>query len=245
MKMKIEFSTSCIPISYNSLFMSIIKEAIKKSNEDYYKNMYYYKEKNNKKTKNFTFSVYVKKYSIEGDNFIIEDKVILNISTPDLELGFHIYNGLMTSKKCLYKDYGLTRIRIDLSREKKVTEERVLFNALSPICVKSKEGKFLEITDDRYIEELNYITNEVVKNYRGSGLKRKLEFENIDLKKVVVKESLREFKKITGKEYQYINGYKGKFILKGDIDDLNIIYNLGLGFRRAQGFGDVDILEWR
>ncbi len=101
----------------------------------------------------------------------------------------------MTSKKCLYKDYELTRIRIDLSREKKVTEERVLFNALSPICVKSKEGKFLEITDDRYIEELNYITNEVVKNYRGNGLKRKLEFENIGLKKVVVKESLREFKK--------------------------------------------------
>ncbi|HBY3421114.1 TPA: CRISPR-associated endoribonuclease Cas6, partial [Clostridioides difficile] len=51
MKMKIEFSTGCIPISYNSLFMSIIKEAIRKSNEDYYKNMYYYKEKNNKKTK--------------------------------------------------------------------------------------------------------------------------------------------------------------------------------------------------
>lgn len=151
----------------------------------------------------------------------------------------------MTSKKCLYKAYELTRIRIDLSREKKVTEERVLFNALSPICVKSKEGKFLEITDDRYIEELNYITNEVVKNYRGNGLKRKLEFENIGLKKVVVKESLREFKKITGKEYQYINGYKGKFILKGDIDDLNLIYNLGIGFRRAQGFGDVDILEWR
>ncbi|MCC0686255.1 CRISPR-associated endoribonuclease Cas6, partial [Clostridioides sp. ZZV14-6345] len=43
----------------------------------------------------------------------------------------------------------------------------------------------------------------------------------------------------------YINGYKGRFILKGDIDDLNLIYNLGLGFRRAQGFGDVDVLEWR
>ena len=85
MKMKIEFSTGCIPISYNSLFMSIIKEAIRKSNEDYYKNMYYYKEKNNKKTKNFTFSVYIKKYSIEGDNFIIEDKVILNIRTMNLQ----------------------------------------------------------------------------------------------------------------------------------------------------------------
>lgn len=60
MKMKIEFSTGCIPISYNSLFMSIIKEAIRKSNEDYYKNMYYYKEKNNKKLKFYIFGLYKK-----------------------------------------------------------------------------------------------------------------------------------------------------------------------------------------
>lgn len=201
MKMKIEFSIGCILIFYNLFFMSIIKEVIRKFNEDYYKNMYYYKEKNNKKIKNFIFLVYIKKYSIEGDNFIIEDKVILNISILDLELGFYIYNGLMIFKKCLYKVYEFIRIRIDLLREKKVIEERVLFNVLFLICVKFKEGKFLEIIDDRYIEELNYIINEVVKNYRGNGLKRKLEFENIGFKKVVVKESLREFKKIIGKEY--------------------------------------------
>lgn len=242
MRMKVEFKTDKLPIAYNTLFMSVIKEAIKKSNESYYNRLYFYEDKNNKKTKNFTFSVYVKGYDIENENFIVKDRVVLNISTPDLELGLNLYNGLINYPKFIYKDYELKRIRVDLGKEMNIDSEEAIFNALSPVCIKSKNGKFLNIEDSEYIKEFNYISNEVLKNYRGYGLKRELNFENINLNKVVVKEALREFRNVTGKPYQYVNGYKGKFKLNGDIEDLNDLYKLGIGFKRSQGFGYIDLI---
>lgn len=243
MRMKVEFKTDKLPISYNTLFMSVIKETIRKSSEEYYNSLYYYEDKNNKKTKNFTFSVYVKGYDIKNENFIVKDRVILNISTPDLELGLNIYNGLINYPKFIYKEYELKRIRVDLGKERFIDKEEVILNALSPICIKSKDGKFLNIDDSEYIKEINYISNEVLKNYRGYGLNRELRFEDIRLNKVVVKESLREFKSVTGKSYQYVNGYKGRFKLIGNIEDLNDLYKLGVGFKRSQGFGYVDLVE--
>ena len=238
-----ELETDKFPRNYNTAIMSIIKESLKKSNKDYYENIYYYEGKTNKKTKNFTFSVYIKGYDIENEDFIVKDKVILNISTPDLELGLNIYNGIINHSKFRYKEYELNRIRVDLIKEKNIENEEVIFNALSPICIKSKDGKFLNIDDDEYVKEFNYMSNLILENYRGFGLKKELLFENINLKKVVVKESLREFKNITGKKYQYVNGYKGIFKLCGDIEDLNNLYKLGLGAKRSQGFGYVDLVE--
>lgn len=243
MRMKVEFKIDKLPISYNTMFMSVIKEAIRKSSEDYYRSLYYYEDKSNKQTKNFTFAVYIKEYDIENENFIVKDRVILNISTPDLELGLHIYNGLINYPKFVYKDYELKRLRVDLGKEKVIQNNEAIFNALSPICIKSRNGKFLNIDDEEYIKELNYISNEILKNYRGYGLKKDVKFENIKLNKVVVKEGLREFKNTTGKSYQYVNGYKGRFKLCGDIEDLNDLYKLGVGFKRGQGFGYIDLVE--
>lgn len=243
MRMKVEFKTTKLPIAYNTLFMSVIKESIRKSSEDYYNNLYYYDGKSNKKTKNFTFSVYVKGYNIENENFIVRDKVVLNISTPDLELGLNIYNGLINHNNFKYKEYELKRVRVDLNKERIINKNEAIFNAISPICIKSMEGKFLNIDDENYKKELIYISNEVLKNYRGYGLKSSLEFKNIGLNKVVVKEELREFKNTTGKKFQCVNGYKGKFRLYGDIEDLNDLYKLGVGFKRAQGFGYIDLIE--
>ena len=82
----------------------------------------------------------------------------------------------------------------------------------------------------------------ILNNYRGYGLKRELSFESLDMKKVVVKEPLRDFKKVTNREYQYVNAFKGKFELIGDIEDLNDIYKLGIGFKRGQAFGNLDVV---
>ena len=243
MRMKVEFATSRFPRYYNVLGVSLIKEAIKKSSQDYYKNLYFYKDKSNKTSKNFTYSFYIKGYEIDGEDFIVKDRVVMYISTPDLELGLNLYNGLINYPKFTYKDYELKRIRVDLGKEMNIDSEEAIFNALSPICIKSKNGKFLNIEDSEYIKEFNYISNEVLKNYRGYGLKKELNFENIKLNKVVVKEGLREFRNVTGKSYQYVNGYKGKFKLNGDIEDLNDLYKLGIGFKRAQGFGYIDFIE--
>lgn len=245
MRMKIELSASTFPRFYSPLGVSLIKEAIKKSSEEYYEKLYFYNEKNNKTSKNFTFSFYIKGYKIEGDNFTVNDRVIMYISTPDLELGLHIYNGIINSKILKYKDCEMTRLRVSLLKETDILGDEVVFNTLSPICIKDNNGKFLDIDNENYIKELNYIVDTVLKNYRGYGIKKEINLENIGLKKVVVKEPLREFQKITKREYQFVNSYKGIFRLKGDNEDLNDIYKLGLGFKRGQGFGNLEVVNGR
>lgn len=245
MRIKLELQCEKFPRFYNTLGTSLIKEAIKKSSEDYFKKLYFYNDKSNKESKNFTFSFYIKNYEIEKEDFIVKDKVIMYISTPDLELGLNIYNGLINTKIFRYKHYEMSRRKISLVKESEIFEEEAIFNTLSPICIKDITGKFIDVSNDNYVKELNYITNTILKNYRGYGLKRELEFENLNLKKIVVKEPLREFRNITNKEYQFVNSHKGMFKLKGDKEDLNDIYKLGVGFKRGQGFGNIDVVNWR
>lgn len=245
MRIKVEFDTKLFPRYYNSLGVSLIKECTKKSDEDYFRNLYYYNEKSNKASKNFTFSFFIKNYEIDKENFLVKDRVVLYISTPDLELGLHIYNGIINTKTFKYKDYEMTRLKVNLIKEADITGEEVIFNTLSPICIKDSNGRFLDIDSDNYADELNYIANIILKNYRGYGLNQKLEFKNINLKKVVVKEPLREFKKITNRDYQYVNSYKGGFMLKGNNEDLNDIYKLGIGHKRGQGFGNLEVVNGR
>ena len=243
MILKVDFKTKKIPRYYNALGISIIKESIKASDEEYFKSLYFYDGKNNKASKNFSYSLFIKNYTIDGDDFIVNDKVTIYISTPDYKFGLNLYNGIMNKKTYKYKEYELIKMRVDLLKEKKISTDKAIFNTLSPICIKNKEGRFLDIDDEEYIKELNYIADIVLKNYRGYGLKKELSFENISMKKVVVKEPLREFKKVTNRQYQYVNSYKGKFSLSGDIEDLNDIYKLGLGFKRGQAFGNLDVLN--
>lgn len=245
MRMKIDLAISKLPIAYNTLFMSAIKEAIKASDEAYYEKLYFYEGKNNKATKNMTFSVSIKEYEVNGTDFEIKGRVSLIISTPDLELGLMIYNGMVKKRKFAYKEYEWQRLRVDFIKEKEIGGDEAVFKALSPICIKNKQGAFMELEDPEYVKELNYITNEVLKNYRGYGLKEQLDFKSIGLKKIIVKESIRGFQEKTGRQYQCVNAYRGSFVIKGDKKDLNDIYKLGIGFKRAQGFGNLELIEWR
>jgi CRISPR-associated endoribonuclease Cas6 len=243
MRFTCEYKTDKLPIGYQTLFLSLIKESFKKVNEDYYKKLYEYEGKHNKKTKPFCFGVFIKGYEIVGDCFNVHDSVILNISTADYELGINLYNGLLNLKEFKYKDFTLEKKRISLSRERFITEEKALFKSLSPIHIKNKENQPISPDDEGFETELNYIVNKTLESHRGYGLKKPLGFEKVSMKKIVVKEEIRDFIKQTNKSTLFVNAYSGIFKLSGDAEDLNHIYQMGIGFRRNQGFGMVDIIS--
>ncbi len=78
---------------------------------------------------------------------------------------------------------------------------------MSPIIVKNKEGKYLDVEDSNYIECLNYIANLTLESIRGSGLRKPLNLYLLTSKRVL-KEKIRGFKV---REYYYINAYAGTF----------------------------------
>lgn len=229
-------------MAHRMMWVSLIKEALKKVNPDYYDNLYNYEGKNNKKIKNFSFSVFMKDYKLNGEIFEINDKVIFNITTTDYEFGINIYNGLLNMNEFRYKNFYLHKLKISLVKEKFINGSEVVLKTLSPICMKDKNNNFLSPEDEGYVEELNYITNTTLIAHRGYGLKEPLGFKSVLMKKVVVKENIRKFTENTDKATFYVNAYSGMFKLSGDVEDLNYIYQSGIGYRRGQGFGMVDVV---
>lgn len=243
MRLKCEYKTDSIPIAYHMMFVSLIKEALKKSNKEYYEKLYYYKDKKaNKRIKNFCFSVFMKDFKMEEDIFLIKDKVIMNISTPDYEFFINLYNGLLNIKEFKYKDFTLNKVRMSIVKEKNINEESIIFNTLSPICVKDKDNKPVDIKDVKFEQELNYIVDKSLESYRGYGIKQKIKFTPFKMKKIVIKQSISRFKENTDKRYYYVNAYSGIFKLDGDLEDIRDIYSLGLGFKRSQGFGMIEVV---
>ncbi|KOC30899.1 CRISPR-associated endoribonuclease Cas6 [Clostridium botulinum] len=244
MRIKCEYKAEYIPIAHNMMFVALIKEALKESDEEYFQELYKYQgNKNNKKPKNFCFSIYMKDFIKEDNVFKINDRLIVTISSPDYEFMLKVYNGLLNLNKFKYKNCNINKVRISLLKEKTINRSESVFSTMSPICVKDKNNNMLDITNTQYEKELNYIVDKSLEGFRGYGLMEPIKFYPINMKKRVVKEDIRTFRENTNKQYYYVNSYTGIFKLQGNVKDLNDIYMLGIGFKRGQGFGMIELIE--
>lgn len=238
LRIKCVLETDCLPVAYNMMFVSLIKECLKKIDENYFNRLFYYQGKHNKKSKNYSFAVGLKNFELDNEVFKINDSIIFSLSSPDLEFFINFYNGLLRTDIFNYKGYTLRRKRIVHVKEKYITQQEAVFKTLSPICLKDAEGRFLDLEDEKYSRELGYLADIILKNFRGYGLKNEIYFEPINMTKVVVKLD----RQLENGEYYKVNAYRGIFKLKGDVEDLNLLYQLGLSFRRGQGFGMLEVI---
>lgn len=240
LRIAFEFSSERIPVSSNFLFLSYIKEALNSTDPEYFRKLFYYNDKSNKITKCYTFAVLPQNYKLDNKEFVSceNSKIQLVISSPDQEFIVNLYNGILRLEEFKYKGYTVVRKNIRIIKEKVINFPEVVFTTLSPICVKNKQGKYLDLEDPEFKTELNYLANLILKNYRGVGLKKELSFYPLGMKKRVVK--LHE-KFLDGKFF-YVNSFVGDFKLSGDVEDLNLLYKLGLSFRRSEGFGLIEVV---
>ncbi|RAL26188.1 CRISPR-associated endoribonuclease Cas6 [Thermoflavimicrobium daqui] len=245
MRIKCSFICDEIPISYRMLFVSILKKCLEQANEEYFNQLYYYqKQHRNKRSKNFTFSVFLRDYQLDKEVFRLDQgEVEWFISSPDREFILYLYNGLQKNNSFNFQKYELHRKRIDLLPEKIINHSAIVCQTMSPIYIKNKDQQVLSPDQIEYHHELNYIANITLKNARGTGLKKELQFKPLDMKKIVSKEAIATFQKETNRPYLYVEAYKGQFQLQGDPEDLNMLYQTGLSFRRNAGYGMFEILS--
>jgi len=231
--------THRIPLCYRMMFVSLIKQALKISDTKYYENLYYYEDKRNKATKPFTFSVKLNGFSINSTIIELEKGLTFFIGSPDQKFILNLYNGIKKLKNFSYRDYEITLKRTFALPEKKIMGNKVILKTMSPIHIKSKTGDSISPSSKDFVTELNYISDLILRNFRGNGLKKRLQFKPLNMKKVIVKEDISDVKEL---KYLYIKAWKGSFVLIGEQEDLNDLYKLGIGFRRNQGFGMVEVV---
>lgn len=242
MRIKVAVLADKLPVSYQFLFLSLIKQALQSEDPEYYSRLFFYDDyRSNKVTKNFCYALSLPGFKMVDDEFLSTDgrSAALFLSSPDVEFVLKLYNGLVKTRSFSYKDYTLKISRITLLKEKAIASSSVVFQTMSPICVKDQEGFYLDYNASNFERELNYIADLIVRNFTGTGLKQPLLFKPLNMTKRVVK--LHD-KFLNGKTF-YVNSNFGRFQLTGHPRDLNLLYQLGLSFRRSEGFGLLELVE--
>lgn len=247
LKVILESKNKKIPRGNRFMIISLIKKAIELEDKDLFNELYFFEGKKNKKIKPFTFAIYLNDFNVKEEYIELNGDISITISTSDYNLGIAIYNGLLKLDEFKfddykYKDYELIIKRINLIKEKKVNENVILCKTLSPIHIKDKNNKPIQVNNIDFENELNYISNIFLQSYRGFGLKQNLKFTPIKMKKQVIKEEIRGFAQLTNKKYIFIDSYSGIFSLEGDSEDLKLLLQNGIGFRRSEGLGCIDLI---
>jgi CRISPR-associated endoribonuclease Cas6 len=240
MRISCFFKVGKIPICYRMAIVSIIKEALRTSDEAYYHRLY---QDERQLMKPFVFSTYLKNFRLSNEKIYL-DGVSVTISSPDYEFLLHLYNGLQQKQIFYYKEFCFEKERVRFIKEKAVKGSTIVFRTLSPILIENEQGVPVSPKDSDYEKHVNYLADLILSQYRGIGLQQSLYVQPLRFKKTIVKESNNQFVEKYGKnQYLYFTAYHGLFELKGHPEDLYLLYQLGLSKRRNQGFGQLEIEE--
>ena len=214
-------------------FVSLIKKALSVVDEEYFKSLYYNEDNTRKKLcKDFTWSIYYKSYDFVNQTIKLKDDMLLKISSMSEKFITTLCRGLRKKKYYNYKNYKMHIKSFELEEEKDIYKEECIFKTLMPFSLSND----LNVDSQEFQDRLNYVMNDLLERIRGFGLKKKLVFTSIKIKSVLVKENIHY-------ENQYRQAWKGLFKLEGSSNDLQDIYILGLGNRRSQGFGLLELVR--
>lgn len=226
MRFTVSYKLNKLELSYRMRVYSLIKEAVRVANKEYYHRLFAYSDN---KPKPFSFSCYLHKFSIH-DTIIHLEQITITISSPDMEFAVHAINGLRHLETYQVGEEVWVQSNFRLQNESTIINRKVIFQTLSPILIEDKNGKPLSPMDSNYETELNYFANLQVKQFAKRDLFEPLRFLPIKMRKVVIQEKNRHLKPGT---LLYFTTYRGKFLLEGNPQDLQLLYQLGLGKRTA------------
>ncbi|MBK3333112.1 CRISPR-associated endoribonuclease Cas6 [Persephonella atlantica] len=263
MRIKILIKSNKVPFLYRHRVVSLIKEALKKSDSDYKDFLY-----NNQITKPFSFNlVFPQKRQIQtakiqiDENFEIEDKIVISdgyfslfVSSIDYRFIIGLFNGLKRLKTFQFSSNTDMLVNgekiswqiknISVLNERPIKKETVIFKTNSPVIVEDRDDRPVLFNEERFEKELNEVMDRILKSphIKGKGLEKPLRFKPLVMKKSIIKHTLKSFREHTGKPVMYLTGNSGVFKLSGHPEDLKILYEVGIGTKTGQGFGMVEVL---
>ncbi len=254
MRLRIMVEVPRLPILYRHRFMSFIKRIVETADPEYFEK-YFSVER---RPAPYSFAVLfpstrsARRESFQvspGSRLFVRDMVFYMrghvrwvITSPFADFMGLLVKGLMRYKQHPFNDtIRMEVVRIDIVEGPRVDSHEVVLRSLSPVLVEDVRHRPLLPGDRGFDRELNTIMNGVLNGLRGEGLKRPLTLIPEGIRKSVVKHKLEGFYRGSGKPYMYFTGFSGIFRLRGHPEDLGFIIESGLGLRRGQGFGTLEL----
>ncbi len=245
-----------IPPDYRRYLLSLIKEAFKRSSTDgkeFLEATY-----SDNKMKPFTFSAYIPIEKVEEESILNGKYINFYFSTNDYEFLMRIYNGLIAISqnkgnfKLFDRDFSLQHFF--LMPEKKIEKDKITFKTLSPFLVRDtedgdyylaleglnqKEFKYLKsVKEDRFIEALVCHLKSLSQQYLGYE-PSSITINNINLTLSPAKHGS------SNPEHENFSitlpALKGTLTIQAPIEVLQLVYDVGIGARRSEGFGMLEV----
>jgi len=229
-----------VPTDYRKKIISIIKGCVKNNNPELFSKLW-----GSNKTKPFTFCAYipgVKHVKEKNINYLefTGDKIGLSISSYDAGILINFYNSLLDYSR---DDTPFTNEvefgHFYLEKETPFFEDEYNFRLMSPMVVRNMKNR----TGKEYISHEHPAFSE---NIYHSVLHMCRDFIRTDYN---LKSDDFVFTPVRCKQakiYHYkevISAVSGTFSIKAPAEVLKLVYDAGIGARRSQGFGMVEVVK--
>lgn len=234
LKMVFQLAKPELDIEYRRTFLSLLKKCFQQASPEVFK--YFYETGTTMKP--FTFGVYLPQPRFEKDVVRLQaNEITLNFSTFAADLGIYFYNSIIKNRFTPYplpRGNKLTLKRVALQKERRIDSTEMLFKTLSPILVRrhgkeTNDDSYLTKNDDLFIPQMEENIRVMLEQLYGKA-------EQVEFLPVKLKDSfpIKHFG-------QYMDGHTGLFKLTGAMKALDFIYKCGIGSRRSEGFGCIEV----
>ncbi len=229
-----------IPMDYRRGIISIIKNSVENYSASLFKKLFLNKDK--PISKQYTFSVWFgRRMNIANDMIYFNSPITLNFTSLDSRFITILGNRAIYSLgKDKYIDlYGLKLrcSRIAVKNDPIFEGKTFKFKTLSPVIFRKHDNetnkdKYLIPGENGFEDAYNQVISKLISEIGSVKGKNIPAFEPVSTKKVVIKHLGLN-----------LRGFVGIFQLKGDPEVIKVLYQIGLGSRRNQGFGMFEICE--
>lgn len=240
MRLKADFtmSTDWMVKDYRGIFIALIKSVFMEYDPVLNTNLYGTEEQKRKVNKPFTFSVRFPQYKgIGGNRMLCGNKISLLFSSNEETLVTAFCNGLKAKPKIkIGENYPITfeLQYIQLLPLKRIQTNKVLFRTISPILVNDKGNNldYLSPVRPEFTRAFTEIIAIQANNFHVSCTEEMIDFE------------IKAMKKLPLSHYnQTMTSWLGEFVLEAPANVLQLVYDTGIGVRRSQGFGMLEIIK--
>lgn len=237
---EIRLAHSRIPKDKNRMILSLFKHSLSEMDGEFFEDLY---QSGEPKQKNFTFSLYMPQCKFHREEIEIPDcKIVLNVSTYDMDLGVQLFNALLNQvdQPYDYKGNTLTISRVKLQREKKIVSSCIVFQSMSPCVAREHRGNnrenwFHSLSDEKGQEVF-------IQNLKAQAEKNFPQEAAEDIQALSMR-VLRN-KEVKVKHYGIeVLGNIVCFELCGKPYLLDYFYKAGAGSMKSAGFSMLNIKE--
>ncbi|WP_022851840.1 CRISPR-associated endoribonuclease Cas6 [Limisalsivibrio acetivorans] len=146
-------------------------------------------------------------------------------------------------------DYPVKEVSLLSKPPEQDNSSEILLHTHSPMLLESgKKNKpiipdiedsasTITVSNEQYSERLEIISSLRIFSFTGRYPRKSLIFEPVNMRKTVIKHTLERFRNKTGKSLMMLTGVTGTFKMKGDMEDIQLLTEMGFGIRTTQGFG--------